>query len=284
MISTNKLVVFLFILAFTTTVWAKSPRAKFTFVQLTDIQMGMIAKNANSDEEIRLYTLAVEQINKLKPDFVVITGDFVNQRTDTNQIKSFKYITSLINKRIQVYLIPGNHDVGSKPTTETMDFYFSNYPTDKFSFTRRNVQLIGMNSSLINSGIAAESDQLEWLKKVLSEKSNATRRIVFTHHPFFIDNISEKDSYANIPQPKRQEYMELLKARGVVKIFAGHYHNNAIAQYNGIEMITTSAVGKQLGKVKSGFRVVTVYQDSIAHRYVEIVSNTNTLDQNRSSK
>jgi hypothetical protein len=66
--------------------------------------------------------------------------------------------------------------------------------------------------------------------------------------------------------------MELLKANGVVKIFAGHYHNNAIAQYDGIEMITTSAVGKQLGKAKSGFRVVTVYKDSIVHRYVEINS------------
>jgi UDP-2,3-diacylglucosamine pyrophosphatase LpxH len=160
--------------------------------------------------------------------------------------------------------------VGSKPTSETMDFYLNNYPTDKFSFTRKNVQLIGINSNLIHSGIAAENDQWEWLKKMLAENLNATRKILFTHHPFFTTDINEKDNYSNIPQPKRQEYMELLKANGVVKIFAGHYHNNAQATYDGTEMITTSAVGKQLGKAKSGFRVVTVYKDSIAHRYVEI--------------
>lgn len=272
MISTKKLVIFLTILLFTTQVWAKSPRALFSFIQLTDMQMGMIANNTNSDEEIRLYTLAINQVNKLKPNFVVITGDLVNNRTDSNQLKAFKQITSLINKKIPVYIIPGNHDVGSKPTSETMNFYFNNYPIDKFSFTSKNVQLIGINSSLINSGIAAENDQWEWLKKVLAENSNAIRKILFTHHPFFTTNINEKDSYSNIPQPKRQEYMELLKANGVVKIFAGHYHNNAITQYDGIEMITTSAVGKQLGKAKSGFRVVTVYKDSIVHRYVEINS------------
>ncbi len=235
--------------------------------------MGMIAKNTNNVEEIRLYTLAVEQINKFKPDFVVITGDLVNNRTDSNQIMAFKQITSLINKKIPVYIIPGNHDVGSKPTSETMDFYFNNYSIDKFSFTRKKVQLIGINSILINSGIAAETNQWEWLKKEFSEKSNTTRKIVFTHHPFFTTDINEKDSYSNIPQPKRQEYMELFKENSVVKIFAGHYHNNAIAQYNGIEMITTSAVGKQLGKAKSGFRVVAVYKDSISHKYIELPAN-----------
>jgi hypothetical protein len=38
-------------------------------------------------------------------------------------------------------------------------------------------------------------------------------------------------------------------------------------------MITTSAVGKQLGKVKSGFRVVTVYKDSISNKYIELPTN-----------
>jgi 3',5'-cyclic AMP phosphodiesterase CpdA len=273
MVSTKKTFIFLSILLFTTPVWAKSPRAIFTFVQLTDMQMGMIANNKNNDEEIRLYTHAINQVNKLKPNFVVITGDLVNNRTDSNQLKAFKQITSIINKKIPVYIIPGNHDVGSKPTSETMDFYMNNYPTDKFSFTRKNVQLIGINSSLINSVIAAETDQWEWLKKVLTENSNTTRKILFTHHPFFTIDINEKDKYENIPQPKRQEYMELLKANGVVKIFAGHYHNNAIAQHDDIEMITTSAVGKQLGKVKSGFRVVTVYKDSISNKYIELPTN-----------
>lgn len=262
--------VFLSFLNISPDIAGKSPRELFTFVQLTDIQMGMFSKNTNSDEEKRLYSLAIDQINTLKPKFIVITGDFVNQRTDTNQIKAFIQLTSLISNRIPVYLIPGNHDVGQIPDKEKLDFYFRYYPTDKFDFRYKGLQFIGINSCLINSGTEQEQAQLNWLKASLNKKSGKVRKIVFTHHPFFITDINEKDSYSNIPGEKRMEYMQLFKNSGVKMIFAGHYHNNAIAQHDGIEMITTSAVGKQLGKAKSGFRMVTVYNDSIVHRYVEL--------------
>lgn len=271
--SAKKLILSLFLLCITWQVWGKSPKELFTFVQLTDMQMGMISKNENTAEEERLYRLAIDEVNKLKPKFVVITGDFVNQRTDTNQIKAFKYLTSLINPKIPVYLIPGNHDVGSKPTSETMDFYFKYYPTDKFSFRCKGVQLIGINSCLINSGTEAEINQLKWLQATLMKKPANMRKVIFTHHPFFITDINEKDNYSNIPQPKRIEYMQLFKNNGVTHVFAGHYHNNAQATYAGVEMITTSAVGKPLGKAKSGFRVVTVYKDSVSHKYIDIATD-----------
>jgi 3',5'-cyclic AMP phosphodiesterase CpdA len=229
--------------------------------------MGMISKNLNFDEEERLYKLAIAEINKLKPAFVVITGDFVNIRTDTNQIKAFKQLTTLINKRIPVYLIPGNHDVGQKPNNETLGFYLKHNKTDRFTFTYKGFKFIGINSSLMNSESEQENVQLKWLKTQLQGKKPV---ILFTHHPFFITDINEKDKYENIPISLRLPYMQLFEQKGVKAIFAGHYHNNAIAQYNDIEMITTSALGKQLGNVKSGFRVVSVYKDSISHRYVEM--------------
>ena len=46
-----------------------------------------------------------------------------------------------------------------------------------------------------------------------------------------------------------------------------HYHRNAIAFDEKLEMITTTAVSRQLGDDKSGFRVVKVYQDKIVHQY-----------------
>lgn len=268
--STKKFLLSLSIVCISFQVWGKSPRELFSFVQLTDMQMGMISKNENTVEEERLYKLAIDEVNKLKPKFVVITGDFVNHRTDTNQIKAFKGLTFLISKKIPVYLIPGNHDVGQTPDKGNLDFYFNHYPAEKFDFRCKGVQLIGMNSCLIDSGTEEEIKQMDWLKESLMKKPAKRRKIVFTHHPFFIVDINEKDSYSNIPLAKRLQYMQLFKNNGVTHIFAGHYHNNAEAQYDGIEMITTSAVGKPLGKAKSGFRVVTVYKDSISHKYIEL--------------
>lgn len=273
MTSTKKLILILLVLCSTVHIFAKKDRELFTFVQLTDMQMGMISKNENTAEEERLYRLAIDEVNKLKPKFVVITGDFVNHRTDTNQIKAFKRLTSFINPKIPVYLIPGNHDVGQIPDRDKLDFYFRHYPADKFYFSYKGVQLIGINSCLINSGTDEETKQLDWLKESLMKKPAGVRKIVFAHHPFFINDINEKDNYSNISHAKRLEYMQLFTAHGVRIIFAGHYHNNAVAKYDGIEMITTSAVGKPLGKAKSGFRVVTVYKDSISHQYIELLTD-----------
>lgn len=232
--------------------------------------MGFISANQNTDEEIKLYTETVWFINKVKPDFVVITGDFVNNRTDTSQIHAFKKITSLINKKIPVYLIPGNHDMGQKPTAKHIDFYYQYYDNDRFNFIHNNVQFIGINSCFINAGIEEEEIQFNQLKEILESNPKNLSRIVFTHHPFFTQNIDEKDSYSNIPQPKRSEYMNMFSENNVVAIFAGHYHNNAEGSYKGVSMITTSAVGKQLGQAKSGFRVIKVYPDSLKHEYIEI--------------
>jgi len=267
---TKKLILIAFTLCIMPLANGKSPREWFTFIQLSDTQMGFISDNKNCDEEIKLYTEAVGLINKIKPKFVVITGDLVHNRTDTTQINAFKKITSLINKKIPVYLLPGNHDIGLKPTEESIEFYFRNHNSEKFDFTYRNVQFIGINSCYINSGIAQEVTQYNWLKESLNKSSNNMRKVGFTHHPFFIDNIDEKDSYSNIAQPQRTEYLEFFKKSGVVAVFAGHHHKNAESFYQGIDLVTTSAVGKPLGNVKSGFRIIKVYRDRISHEYVEL--------------
>lgn len=250
--------------------FSKSPKPLFTFVQLTDPQMGFISENKNCEEEIRLYTKAVKRINQMKPKFVVITGDFYHNRMDTNQVNSFIRITSTIHKSIPVYLIPGNHDVGMKPTQNTLDSYMQLYRSDRFEFTYKKVQFIGFNSCLINAGIKQDTLQFDWLKATLEKKPKTIRKVVFTHQPFFIKNLEEKNTYDNIAEPYRTKYLELLKKHGVVAVFSGHYHKNAEANYQGIDLVISSAVGKPLGIDGSGLQFVNVYPDSIVHQFVEL--------------
>jgi len=241
----------------------------FTFVQLSDPQMGFISNNMDVEAERELYTEAVEYINRTKPAFVVITGDFVNSRTNITQINAFKEITSLIDKKIPVYLVPGNHDIGLSPTEEQFNFYMNHYGYDRFSFNYGGVCFVGLNSCFIKSDMSQEKDQLTWLKDIFS-KNKSKRKVIFIHHSFFIENIDEEDTYFNLPTEKRKDYFRLFKENNTKVIFAGHYHDNASATYDGIDMITTSSVGKQLGNTKPGFREVTVYRNSITNKYVEI--------------
>ena len=241
----------------------------FTFVQLSDTQMGFISDNRDVEAERELFTKAVEYINRTKPAFVVITGDFVNIRTDMTQINAFKEITALIDKKIPVYLVPGNHDIGQNPAGEEIDFYLKLYGYDRFSFNYGGVYFVGLNSCYIKAGSPQEQEQLEWLNTVFA-KNKSNRKVIFTHYSFFINDVNEEEAYFNLPVEKRKDYFRLFKENNTKAVFAGHYHNNASANYDGIDMITTSSVGKQLGKVKSGFREITVYPDSITHKYMEI--------------
>jgi len=250
--------------------FAKSPKPLFTFVQLTDPQMGFISENKNCEEEIRLYSQTVRYINQIKPSFVVITGDLVNNRMDTNQLHTFIRITSSINKSIPVYLIPGNHDVGIKPTKASLDSFSQRFTNDRFDFTYKKVQFIGINSCLIQAGMKEDTLQFDWLKTCLEKGPKTKRKVVFTHQPFFIGDVEEKNTYENIAKPSRLEYLELLKKNGVVAVFSGHYHKNAEANYQGIDLVVSSSVGKSFGKAGSGLCLVNVYRDSIEHQFIEL--------------
>lgn len=112
-----------------------------------------------------------------------------------------------------------------------------------------------------------EQQQSDWLGKELSKAEGSGNILIFCHNPFFISLFDEPDEYFNIPGEIRKRYLLLFKNKKVDAIFAGHLHKNSIAQYNGMQMVTTSAVGKPLGKDPSGMRIIKVYPDRIESAY-----------------
>lgn len=240
-------------------------------VQITDTQFGFFAENKNFEKETELYTEAVRQINELKPDFVVHTGDFVNSSKNMTQIEEFKRITGLIDKSIPVYFSPGNHDLGQSPTKNDFEFYFSNYGegTNRFSFKHKNAAFIGFNSVIIKSSKNAKEEkrQFRWLKKQLRKAKKANNIVLFTHYPFFIHDFNEKETYSNQSIEVRNKYFQLFAKYRVDAVFAGHLHNNAQASHNGVSMITTNAVGRPLGEAKSGMRIISINNNGVSSEY-----------------
>lgn len=244
---------------------------KSFIIQVTDPQFGFFAENNSFEKETELYTEAVRQINELKPDFVVITGDFVNNSKDILQIDEFKRITSLIDKSIPVYLSPGNHDLGQSPSKDDFEFYYSNYgkENDRFSFKHNNSAFIGFNSVIIKSekNNKDEKKQFRWLKKQLQRAKKSDNIVLFTHYPFFIHDFNEKVTYSNQSMEVRNKYFRLFEKYGVDAIFAGHLHNNAEASHNGISMITTNAAGRPLGEAKPGIRIISINNNGVFSDY-----------------
>jgi hypothetical protein len=100
----NRIILALLILVISSGILtAQKKQAKpYFFIQITDPQFGMFESNKGFQKETELYEKAVKEINRLKPDFVVITGDLVNNSKDPLQIKELKTEknTSLFLRRI----------------------------------------------------------------------------------------------------------------------------------------------------------------------------------------
>jgi 3',5'-cyclic AMP phosphodiesterase CpdA len=238
------------------------------FIQLTDPQFGMFEQNVNFERETILYEKAIVGINKLEPDFVVITGDFVHDQNSDAQINEFKRLTSKINTEIPIYYSPGNHDVGKTPDKQSLKKYRKNYGKDRFAFEHKGSLYIGFNTSLIKGKLTAEeSKQYKWLEKQLEKNKDFKHVIVFCHYPFFIKNVDEQTAYGNIDLEYRKKYLDLFAANGVDVVFTGHHHNNLLNSYGDVQLVTTSSAGKPLGDAPSGMRLITVYENKIEHEY-----------------
>jgi 3',5'-cyclic AMP phosphodiesterase CpdA len=256
--------------------------APYFFIQLADPQFGMFTADKSFDQETLNYEFVVENINRLKPAFVVICGDLINKPGDAAQAAEYHRITKKISPSIPVYELPGNHDVGNDPTPELLAYYRKNFGKDYYSFRQRDLYGIVLNASVIQSPgkVQDEADKQEaWLKAelVTAKASGARHIVVFQHQSWFLEKGDEADQYFNIPKATRTRYLDLLKSAGVRYVFAGHYHRNAFGKDGTLEVITSGPVGMPLGMDMSGIRIVTVRPDRIDHQYYTLGNIPNTF-------
>ncbi len=246
----------------------------FTFMQMSDPQFGMYTADKSFEQETANFEFAVATANRLKPAFVVITGDLINKPGDAAQIAEFHRIAGKFDKQIRVFNVAGNHDLENDPTPESLAAYRKNFGADYYSFRAGPVAGIVLDSSLLKSPakVQDEAAKMEtWLKAELEKaKAEGVRHIlVFQHISMFLKTPDEPDQYFNIPKETRLRYLKLLHDYGVRYIFAGHYHRNEEGRDGELEMVTTGPVGKPLGGAKSGIRMVTIEGASLTHKYFD---------------
>lgn len=246
--------------------------SSFTFIQLSDPQFGMYPFTKNFAKEKANMAKAVEAVNRLKPAFVVITGDLVNAAGDTAQTRAFQESIGSIDRAIPVHLVPGNHDVGNRPSEEILSRYRRGYGQDYYSFSVGGVAFIVLNSSLIkypHRAPASAALQKKWITHAIDSiaASGPGRTITFIHHPPFLNNVDEPGGYGNIDRAPRRELLAMLEKGGTTHVFAGHLHYNASTTYDGMKLVASGPVGMALGTDPSGLRIVTVTSDSVVHRY-----------------
>jgi serine/threonine-protein phosphatase CPPED1 len=247
-----------------------APAADLTFVQMSDPQFGMFAENRNFDRETVNFELAIAAANRLKPAFVVVCGDLVNQAGDPAEIAAYRRIAATLDPAIPLHNVPGNHDVGNEPTPESLAAYRKIFGPDYYAFRHGDFLGIVLNSSLIQHPKGAPEEaakQYRWLEAELRKITPGTRVAIFQHIPWFLKQPDEPDDYFNIPLGPRTKYLQLFEQYKVEYCFAGHYHRNSIGEAPNFHVTTTGPVGKPLGEDPSGIRIVTVHAQKMDSVY-----------------
>lgn len=253
---------------------------EYVIVQVADAQLGFAAADRCQREGVAFdndvtyerdcLLRAVEFINALNPDAVVFTGDQVNYPDIPAQWEAFDEVASMIDKDIKVFHIPGNHDVIIKDSGVDSSPFTNCYGDDRFVHSERGVKMVGINTNLIQYDDSMEYDQIDWLEAVLEKPCKDDVTILFGHHPFFMTDIDEPDSYFPIKASKRHEYFELFSVMDVDAVYAGHRHETYEAEYDGIPMKTTTSVAYQIGNSKPSVRVITVKDGTVSDELHEI--------------
>jgi D-aminopeptidase len=242
------------------------------FIQMSDPQFGMYSTNQGFEQETVNFEFAIASANRLKPAFVVVTGDLVNKAGDAAQIAEYKRIAAKLDRSIPLYSVPGNHDEGNEPTAESLAAYREKFGPGYYTFRSHDMAGFVLDGNLLKAPQHVPDEarkQEKWLRQELerAKREGVRQLVVFLHQPLFLEEPQEPEQYFNLPLDTRRRYLELFHEYGVEHVYAGHYHRNAYGRDGSLEVVTSGPVSRPLGNDPSGFRIVTVKDGNLDSHY-----------------
>jgi predicted MPP superfamily phosphohydrolase len=245
----------------------------FRFVTLADIHVHrrdiswlfqeQTDKGISRDGTPVYFEEAIEQVNLIRPDFVILLGDFVRAQHSPGdyQLEFEEFFKTMLRFEVPVFTVPGNHDLyvnevnGAKVWEET-------FGPLRYSFDMANCHFTAVNTSdwpfqdrivMEKFGLfvyprkwqgqvsraSNERDpetfkgQLAWIRDDLEAHAESRLRVVLMHHdPYTPDGEGrawENERFAGAftmggGGKGRRALLELFSRCRVDSVFSGHLH------------------------------------------------------------
>jgi 3',5'-cyclic AMP phosphodiesterase CpdA len=183
----------------------------------------------------------VDRLNSLKPDFVVHLGDITHPVPGTPAYEDSADRFHRLYEELDcpLYLVAGNHDIGEKAfpgqplgqqearatvSDDKIAEYERQFQAQYYSFEHQDCLFVIINGMIVNSGLACEESQRQWLEVLLGD--NQGRRIfMFSHYPPYLSRPDETHHYDATDEPGRSWLLGLFERYAVEAYYAGHVHN-----------------------------------------------------------
>jgi 3',5'-cyclic AMP phosphodiesterase CpdA len=153
--------------------------------------------------------------------------------------------------------LPGNHDVGDNPTKvgptpphpateQDVQIFRDLFGDDRWRFEASGWCFVGLNSLIMNTGIAREAEQFDWLASQLSACGGKPVAL-FLHKPLYLNTPGDPELEASavryVPMPARQQLVEMLRTVDLRLIASGHVHQRRDFTYAHIRQVWAPSAG-----------------------------------------
>jgi 3',5'-cyclic AMP phosphodiesterase CpdA len=206
--------------------------SEFRLIQISDTHLARrLPRLTDNFDRVREY------IDAKRPDLVINSGDIAfDGPTNRDDLEFAKALHDALPTRC--HYLPGNHDIGDNPTevgpppsqpaTEGgRQTFIALFGEDRWRFDAAGWCFIGLNSLIMNTGLASEAEQFDWLAEELASAKGKPVAL-FVHKPLFLNAPDDPElvatSFRYVPQPARRRLFEMLGTADLRLIASGHVH------------------------------------------------------------
>jgi 3',5'-cyclic AMP phosphodiesterase CpdA len=197
-----------------------------------------------------------EYIDATRPDLVVNSGDLAfDGPASRDDLEFARELHGALP--VPCRYLPGNHDIGDNPTRigpvppqpateQDRETFLAIYGEDRWRFDTAGWCFIGLNSLVMNTGLACEVEQHDWLASELSG-ANGKPVALFLHKPLYLNAPDDPEldatSIRYIPMPVRSRLVEMLRAVDLRLVACGHVHQRRDFTYRHIRHVWAPSAG-----------------------------------------
>ncbi len=252
--------------------WPTDP-SKFTFAIIGD-------RTIPGADSWTIFDRAVDEVNRLRPDFVLMVGDMIMGYTTNVESLGAQWAEAgehMARADIPLIALPGNHDV----TNETMLAYWKQHiGATYFSFDYKGCHFLLLNTDEVRHEGRSSfgEEQIAFAVSDIAATSGARHTFVLMHRPAWQDANTE-DEWTNI--------QAALGGRDYT-VFAGHRHGLSLQIRSDRRYFVLSATGGGLepndDKSAGAFHHYTAVTVEDADAHVAIVEPGNVWPEDVSGQ
>ncbi|HRY82279.1 MAG TPA: metallophosphoesterase [Candidatus Moranbacteria bacterium] len=253
------------------------------FAILSDIHLGPeeyyknVLRKINKNVKIFLDNF-VEEINSdIKPNFLVVLGDLIQDENSTKDRNNLIYIIKLLKKiNYPVYYVAGNHDL--KNISEVKLARLFHQEKLYYSFDSGNFHFVVLFSkrSKDNTHFYISDEQKDWLRNDLDKTDK--KCIVFVHYGLADQDLKGNPWFEGRPDRclilNRKEIRDILfKSGKVISVFNSHLHWDKKDIHDNIPYFTIQSLVENennKGLASEAYAIVNIKNNKVG---VEIKGN-----------